>query len=292
MKGSLMGYGCFSSPKPFPLLTFKSDRSLRTRYFSPESMWHPAKLHLGLLQYIIENYTRPGETICDPMAGSGSLLLAALSTRHVIARDIEERWVAVMRESAVIIREQAGLFAGEIEISQADALHPWGIMADCVITSPPYGCEMSASPHSRKTLRYQLRTLPHARRWDQYLNAPNGGTTAMLAFHYGRHPAQIGPLRGKRYWTAMRAVYEQAHTAIRPGGQLILVIKDHIKDGQRVPTADRTIEVCQDIGFRLAGRFQRRLVQLSLWQRRRKEQGLPVVEEEDVLVFRKEPVSP
>jgi len=30
---------------------------------------------------------------------------------------------------------------------------------------------------------------------------------------------------------------------------------------------------------------------IALWQRRRKEQGLPVVEEEDVLVFRKSEVS-
>jgi hypothetical protein len=86
----------------------------------------------------------------------------------------------------------------------------------------------------------------------------------------------------------MQAVYEQAHEALHPGGKLILILKDHIKDGQRVPTVDLTIALCQGLGFHLAERFQRRVHPLSLWQRRRKEQGLPVVEEEDVLIFRKD----
>jgi len=48
------------------------------------------------------------------------------------------------------------------------------------------------------------------------------------------------------------------------------------------------VATCQELGFVLYARHQRRVFPLSLWQRRRKEQGLPVVEEEDVLVFRKE----
>ena len=270
-----------------PVFTFASDLPQRSRFFVPESMWHPAKCHLGLVQYLVDHYTRSGDRLCDPLAGSGSLLLAALSVRSVIARDIEERWVEVMGRNADRIREQAGLFAGEIVVEQADARQPWGITVDAVITSPPYGCEMSASPRAKKTLPYRLRELPHDATWDRYLNQPTGGTAAMLTFHYGQHPAQIGTFRGRRYWEAMRMIYTQAHAAIREGGQLILIVKDHIRDGQRVLTADRTITLCQDIGFHLAERFQRRVHPLSLWQRRRKEQGLPVVEEEDVLVLRK-----
>ena len=53
-------------------------------------------------------------------------------------------------------------------------------------------------------------------------------------------------------------------------------------------TADSTVATCESLGFSLHARHQRRVFPLSLWQRRRKEMGLPVVEEEDVLVFRKE----
>jgi tRNA G10 N-methylase Trm11 len=268
-----------------PLLTLGSDLPLRTRYFVPASIWHPAKLHLGLLQYLIDRYTLPGETLCDPMAGSGSLLLAALSARHVIARDVEARWVALMRENAARIQQDAGLFAGTISVARADARLPWEITCDHVICSPPYGCEMSGTTRAKKGLAYRLARHRHDQRWERYLAAPTNGTAGMLSFHYGNTPGQLGKRRGKGYWRAMEAVYRQAFAAIRPHGRLILIVKDHIRDGQRVPTADMTIDLCQSIGFRLTERFQRRVYPLSLWQRRRKEAGLPVVEEEDVLVL-------
>jgi hypothetical protein len=268
-----------------PLLTLGSDRPLRTRYFVPASIWHPAKLHLGLLQYLIDRYTLPSETLCDPMAGSGSLLLAALSARHVIARDVEPRWVAVMQHNAKRISGEAGLFAGTISVGRADARLPWEINCDHVICSPPYGCEMSGGASAKKGLTYRLTQHPHDLRWDRYLSAPNGATQGMLTFHYGSTPGQLGSRRGKRYWQAMEAVYRQAYAAIRPGGRLMLIIKDHIHDGRRVPTTDMTVELCDSIGFRLTEHLQRRVYPLSLWQRRRKEQGLPVVEEEDVLCF-------
>ncbi len=128
------------------------------------------------------------------------------------------------------------------------------------------------------------------RRWKSLLARmeQQAGAYGSVMFHYGQHPTQIGHYRGDRYLSAMRAIYKQADAAIRPGGQLILILKDHIRDGQRVRTVDRTIALCQDIGFQLADRFQRQLTHLALWQRLRKERGLPVVEEEDVLVFRKE----
>jgi hypothetical protein len=64
-------------------------------------------------------------------------------------------------------------------------------------------------------------------------------------------------------------------------------VKDHIRDGKRVATAATTRAMCEDLGFTFHAHHQRHLQNLSLWQRRRKEQGKPVIEEEDVLVFKK-----
>ena len=110
---------------------------------------------------------------------------------------------------------------------------------------------------------------------------------ASQSFHYGSHPEQIGHFRGQRYLAAMQEIYSHAHNALRTGGVMVLIVKDHISDGQRVHTADRTALLCEEIGFLPVARHQRKVYPLSLWQRRRKEAGLPVVEEEDVLVFRK-----
>lgn len=271
------------------LLTFGTDVALRSRWFVLASFQHPAKLHLGLLGWIVDRYTRPGEIIADPMSGIGGILYAATLQRHVIAREIEPRWLELLRENAAQITRLAGLFAGSIDIGQADAREPWGYQADHIIFSPPYGNEASATPNGRRMLPYRLHHLsvPYNRRWQHLANHPTPGAMGAVTFHYGTHPAQIGHFRGERYWQAMRLIYAQAYTSLRLCGSLILVVKDHIRQGSRVATAATTINVCEELGFRLVAHHQRRLDNLSLWQRRRKERGEPVVEEEDILVFRK-----
>jgi len=277
------------------LLDLGSDLALRYRYFSRESMAHPAKLHLGLLSWLLDRYTRPGDTIADPMAGIGSTAYAALLQRHVILREIEPKWLAFAHENAAIILREAGMFAGTINIAQADAREPWSYTADHIVFSPPYGCAFAPNPASKGTLPPQLRErlagVSHHARWDYALARMADGDTSspsMRGFflaHYGRHPAQLGHLRGDRYWAAMTQIYTRARAALKPDGKMILVIKDHVRRGVRIRIADQTVAVCESLGFVLIERHARLVHPLSLWQRRRKERGELIVEEEDALVF-------
>lgn len=277
-------------------LDLGSDLSLRYQFFTKASLAHPAKLHLGLLAWLVERYTNVGDTIADPMAGIGSTAYAAFQMRDVILREIEPRWLAFAHENAAQILRVAGLVAGRIEIGQADARQPWGFTADHIIFSPPYGLEVSRSATGRcmtpDKVQARLAKLPsYDKAWDRVLrNVPNdagmlSGAQAAFLMHYGQHPAQLGHLRNERYWRAMTAVYTQAQMALRPGGKLILVIKDHVKKGQRICVADQTVTLCESLGFTLIARHARHVHPLSLWQRRRKERGEPIVEDEDVLVF-------
>jgi DNA modification methylase len=275
-------------------LDLGSDLVIRYQWFTKESLGHPAKLHLGLLQWLIDRYTTPGETVCDPMAGIGSILLAATQQRNVIAREIEPRWLTMCHENAAHIHRQAGLLAGTIDVGQADAREPWGYQADHIIFSPPYACSVASTPTAKGMTSHQIRARlaklgGYDKAWDRLLRAYDqgqGGVVAAYVMHYGQHSAQIGHWRGDRYWQAMTQVYAQAAAALRPGGSMILVIKDHIRKGQRIRIADETAARCEALGFSLHARHTRRVWPLSLWQRRRKERGEPIVEEEDVLVFR------
>jgi predicted RNA methylase len=274
------------------LLELGSDRALRRRLFTEASFEHPAKLNLNLLSWLLERYTRPGDTIADPMAGIGGLCYAALLQRNVVLREIEPRWLTHCHRNAAQILRLAGLFAGSIQIGQADAREPWGYTADHVVFSPPYGCDFQ---HRRTAEGYlaqrarRLAAVPHTRRWQQLLRqAHASGAVGFELATYGQHPAQIGHLRGAAYWQAMTAVYAQARNALKPGGVMILIIKDHIKDGERVRVADQTVDLCGSLGFALTERHARRVWPISLWQRRRKEQGKPIVEEEDILILVKE----
>ncbi|MBK8035325.1 MAG: hypothetical protein IPK17_38635 [Chloroflexi bacterium] len=100
---------------------FRTDVALRKRYFTPEAFRHPAKAHLLLVQKLVQRYTLPGETILDPMAGTGTLLLAATLQRNVILRDLEPAYVALIEASVPIIRGAGGLLCGAIDVGVADA---------------------------------------------------------------------------------------------------------------------------------------------------------------------------
>ena len=64
--------------------------------FLEHAIPHPAKANVFLLQYLILNYTKPGETVLDPMAGSGSTcVVAALHNRNAIGVELESKFFRV-----------------------------------------------------------------------------------------------------------------------------------------------------------------------------------------------------
>ena len=64
-------------------LVFKQDITLRRQFFIPESFIHPAKMNSYLLLWIVGRYTKPGETILDPM-GCYKKLISRLTGVAVI----------------------------------------------------------------------------------------------------------------------------------------------------------------------------------------------------------------
>lgn len=266
------------------ILTFASDVPLR-RQLDPQTFTHPAKCHLGLLGWIVARYTKPGDTIGDPMAGVGSLLAVA-PERNLILRDVEPRWLDIAGRNA----ERMRMFGGTVDIAQADARKPWDWRAKHIIFSPPYGCEATRGGAKRGLLSPRTRALVEAGQlggdWVRLARSTDSGQGASYLFWYGANEGQIGHMTGGRYWQAMTDIYRNAYEALR-GGYMVLVIKDHIRDGRRVQTSDETVKLCESLGFELVERHARLVYPLSLWQRLRKERGEPVVETEDVLTFRR-----
>lgn len=243
-------------------LPLASDKAGRGRLFGKEAFKHPAKAHLGLLTELIERYTEQGETVGDPMAGSGSLMIAAPMGCHVILREIEPQWLAIAQKAQA--RFTPNFWGTTISIGQADACQPWDFTADHLIFSPPYGCDARA-PTSQET------------EWADELP---------INLCYGDSAGQMGHFRGKRYWQAMRQIYAHAYNALGTG-VMALILKDHIYEGKRVHTVDLTIALCQELGFTFQERIAYPLPMTALWQRERLRKGLPVVDTEDVIVFRK-----
>jgi len=120
-------------------IKFKRDTSFRKQFFVPDSFAHPAKMDSQLLIWIVEHYTEGGETILDPMAGSGTSMLACTLGRDVILVELENKFCKMMRDNweQVKMRPQLGSTMGTCEIIQGDARQLEGLV-DKIVTSPPF----------------------------------------------------------------------------------------------------------------------------------------------------------
>ena len=119
---------------------FKRDTSFRKQFFVPDSFAHPAKMDAQLLIKIVEEYTQAGETILDPMAGSGTTMLACTLGRSCVLVELEEKFCKMMRDNweEVKMRPQLGYAMGDCQIIRGDARQLEGLLVDKIVTSPPY----------------------------------------------------------------------------------------------------------------------------------------------------------
>jgi len=104
-------------------ITFKSDTTYRKDFFVPESFSHPAKMVATLLLWIVNKYTQPGETILDPMAGSGTLMLACPLGRDVVMVELEQKFVRMQVDNWEKVRQmpQLGYKLGDCFMLWGDA---------------------------------------------------------------------------------------------------------------------------------------------------------------------------
>ena len=107
---------------------------------------HPAKYPETLVQEFIEFFTKAGATVLDPMAGTGSTLVAALrSGRHSYGIELNPKYAQIARdvlaEEKVALAEAGSNTSLTAEIITGDAANAADYSIpeiDYLITSPPY----------------------------------------------------------------------------------------------------------------------------------------------------------
>lgn len=209
---------------PLRRVAYPSDRRVRQRLL-PHCA-HGAKANLYLLADIIRRYTQPGELVLDPMAGVGSLLLAATLGRQVLLTELESSHVAASMANAAHLRACWLLPLAGMHVVQADARrlplsHGGGDGAGCaaVLVSPPYGESLSAVRAGRSgDYQQRLYRLVRARidvHQSVHVGGPNGVYRRTLPDDR-RPPATIvvSPPYGD---LAQRQRGSEPATALRPG---------------------------------------------------------------------------
>jgi len=103
---------------------------------------HPAKMNTKLLEFLIKAWTKPGETVLDPMAGSGSTgVVAALHGRNAVQVELEKKFYDWMEKAKENVEKTVTLTPkGWIKNICGDARRLSELLgeADVAITSPPY----------------------------------------------------------------------------------------------------------------------------------------------------------
>ncbi|MEM3760152.1 MAG: DNA methyltransferase [Candidatus Bathyarchaeia archaeon] len=103
---------------------------------------HPAKMNTWLLEWLIKAFTKPGETVLDPMAGSGSTgVVAALHARNAVQVELEKKFYDWMEKAKENIEKNIAIQQkGWIKNICGDARRLGELLsqADACITSPPY----------------------------------------------------------------------------------------------------------------------------------------------------------
>lgn len=289
-------------------ITFQADKKHRDKYFTGISFSHPAKMMLPLQRWIVERYTDPGETILDPMAGSGTILIACTMGRHVVCLELEEKFVQMQKGNWTKIQTlgpEMGYSMGTATILQGDARQLEGI-CDSIISSPPYGnrlsdTEVDDNDPQRMSYRQALGKVDKIITSPPYEEGGGHGRGKALniikekaiytkgAGMYSDSKENIGEMRGETYLSAMLQVYQECHKVLKPKGLLILVTKNFIRNKQEVRLDEDTIKLCEKAGFTFIERHYRKLTSQSFWRviYRQKYPDAPVLDKEDILVFSK-----
>jgi DNA modification methylase len=188
---------------------------------------HPAKFPETLALEFIEFFTKQGQVVLDPMAGTGSTLVAALqSGRHSFGIELNPAYAEIARQVISAQRESLGAeVAGlKAEIITGDAARFPNYAArfsiplvDYVLTSPPYWDML----HARGAETQKKRR----------------GSTG-LDVVYSDDPDDLGnvPDYGE-FVERLSTIYRGLQPFLQPRAYLTIIVKNVKKGGKIYPLA-------------------------------------------------------
>jgi len=121
---------------------------------------------------------------------------------------------------------------------------------DAIITSPPFSDPRNDDLD--RSIRVSSGKLPKV-------------GDATKEWHYSGN-TNIGNLKNKDYWAAMKQVYSECHRVLKPGGTMVLIVKGFTRDGQYIDLPQQTAGLVETLGFKQFDRWERELWNLSFWR--------------------------
>lgn len=192
-----------------------------------EVLKHPGKFPESMVQDFIQFFTKQGQTVLDPMAGTGSTLVAALrAKRHAYGVELNPEYAdlarqIITRESDLLGKEATGL---EAEIITGDAANVSSFFEiglipriNYLITSPPYWNMLHAKGAETQRTRRQAEEL------DVY---------------YSDDPGDLGNIDDyEQFVERLIQIYVGLKPVLENGAYLTIIVKNIKKKGRIYPLA-------------------------------------------------------
>lgn len=192
---------------------------------------HPAKFPETLAQEFIEFFTKKGGVVLDPMAGTGSTLVAALRCgRHSYGIELNPEYAAIARE---VLAEERAALAGDGPASP-----------DCpaaeVVTGDARQIAEHAARYAIPPVDYVLTSPPY---WDM-LHARGAETqrrrraAAELDVQYSEDPRDLGNDHDyESFLERLVAIYAGLQPFLKARAYLTVIVKNVKKGGKIYPLA-------------------------------------------------------
>ena len=246
-------------------ILFPRDSSYRKQLFPRLKLdEHPAKANIYMVQAIVDYVSSENQTVCDIMAGTGTIMTAALIGRRVICLEIEEFYQQILEQNLADIDKYVPGISDMITIIPGDCFVVLPIPLDHIIFSPPYSSIFKV----KKTDKFQIETQM-------------GGLE-----HYSKNPMNVGNLNDFLYNERMGQIYKKCYETLPIGGTLTIIIKDHIEQTKRVYLSRRAKQMCEKIGFEPVS-WHRWKPPGSSFIGIRKSKGLDYIAEEEIITLRR-----
>jgi DNA modification methylase len=188
---------------------------------------HPAKFPETLAMEFIQFFTKRGQVVFDPMAGTGSALVAAMRAgRHAYGIELNQTYADIAHTVIAEERQALGHAVDEVisELITGDATHVEEYISsyhippiDYVITSPPYWDMLHARGASTQKKRRASQELDVI---------------------YSTDPNDLGNIPDfDEFIDRLTSIYEKLQPFLRSGAYLTIIVKNIKKGGRFYPLA-------------------------------------------------------
>jgi len=248
-------------------IRFPPDSEYRKRMFPEEVNKHPAKANVYLVQAIIEYVSEEGQTLLDIMAGTGTLMVGALIGREVICVEISKLFHNLQQQAIAKLEGIAPGISEHIMLINLPCQQylPIPELADHIIFSPQYAGIMK----TKGTDKWNIET-------------------GYAFAEYSKSPLNLGTMSDFIWGMEMEGIYKKCYQTIKPGGTMVLIVKDHMEKGARVPLVSKAIMASVSAGFSYDETEHFKWAAPGMpYTAARRAKGIEVVDDEDIIILRK-----